>query len=292
MPNGEYRQLGADKSVRDLDWPRLARAMGRPKIPSQSLVNAKPYGHATLDGFVKSASRKLLLVVSTESPPSCPSSLGRRFNLSLYHDPRERTGDLSRAGEAGTSIEQAFKPRGKQTAAPVLCWPQSRDFDCVKMSVEVAMLLGAKFLSCEAFSARQITVHVSAELEVQLPAPPQPGHRSCSKDREIRVRAGHDQNGYQMLHSVQQTPTCASQCETAHGPFRSLGGHRTWLRSSAATVGISALHLFLRGTDKVSAYPNVSIQRQRLVTRAQSAGFPHDPSTFCLADGSLDIGVH
>lgn len=58
---------------------------------------------------------------------------------------------------------------------------QSSDLNYMKISVEVAMLLGAKFLSFEAFSAHQITLHVSAEPKAQLP-PPQPGHRSCSRD--------------------------------------------------------------------------------------------------------------
>lgn len=48
---------------------------------------------------------------------------------------------------------------------------QSSDLNYVKISVEFDMLLGAKFLSFEAFSAHQITLHVSAEPKAQLPPP-------------------------------------------------------------------------------------------------------------------------
>lgn len=57
-------------------------------------------------------------------------------------------------------------------------------------------------------------------------------------------------------------------------------------------LGLAACNYFCYGTDKVSAYTDVLIQRQRLVTRNQSAGFPPDPSTFCVVDSSLDTGVH
>lgn len=99
----------------------------------------------------------------------------------------------------------------------------------MKISVEVAMLLGAKSLSFEAFSACQTTIHVSAEPEVQLPSPlpPQPGiDLAAGTERFEHILDRMDAEYYRVLVTF--------QCETGYDPFRPLVGHRTSFRYSAS----------------------------------------------------------